>query len=330
MSYIDQSVKFRMGKWYFQKYSSNLELDWGDFSLFSPDQRFLYLIEKLKNSGMKKNPGLILDSDDHLNEKNLELRINRLQKNHDFNLKDYPYLSHNRPHNRDYSILFPLSQTYHRMVSEGRDLYKFHDKKNQIIWRGTASGFDSDLNPVPRFSNFEASIKQVQRFIFVNKFSKTHNIKFVDFSLKWRNKFTKDKFKDFDLFLKNNPHSLGERLSWSQDICSYKYILNLEGYDWPSSLCQSLQSNSVTIATTPKWHSVLHFNLQPWKHYVPIKDDGSDLKDKLVWCKSNDKECKKISDRSSEYMSQFTPSSEEHIEKLIFKNLIKNNKLIQK
>jgi hypothetical protein len=86
----------------------------------------------------------------------------------------------------------------------------------------------------------------------------------------------------------------------------------------------------VTIATTPKWHSVIHFNLQPWKHYVPIKDDGSDLKDKLVWCKSNDKECKKISDRSSEYMSQFTPSSEEHIEKLIFKNLIKNNKLIQK
>ena len=117
MSYIDQSVKFRMGKWYFQKYPSNLELDWGDFSLFSPDQRFLYLIEKLKKFWNEKNPGLILDSDDHLNEKNLELRINRLQKNHDFNLKDYPYLSHNRPYNRDYSILFPLSQTYHRMVS---------------------------------------------------------------------------------------------------------------------------------------------------------------------------------------------------------------------
>ena len=324
MSYIDQSVRFRMGNWYDRKFPSNIDLDWDSDPSLVLSTRFSYLTEKWKNFGIKKNPGLILDSRDHLNEQNLELRINRLQKNYDFNLKEYPYLSHNRPYNRDYSILFPLAQTYHRMVSEGRDLYKFNDKKDQIIWRGTASGLDSHLNPVHRFSNFETSIKQVQRFIFVNKFSKTHNIKFVDFPLKWRNKFTKDRFQDFDLFLKNNPHALGEPLSWSQDICSYKYILNLEGYDWPSSLCQSLQSNSVTIATTPKWHNVLHFNLQPWKHYVPIKDDGSDLKDKLAWCKSNDKECKKISDRSSEYMSQFTTDSEAQIQKKIFKKLHEN------
>jgi hypothetical protein len=77
-----------MGKWHFQKYPSNLELDWEDYSLFSPDdQRFLYWIEKCKFFEIKKNPGLILDSRDHLNEKNLELRINRLQKNHHLNLK---------------------------------------------------------------------------------------------------------------------------------------------------------------------------------------------------------------------------------------------------
>ena len=327
MSYINQSVKFRMGKWYFQKYPSNLELDWEDCSLFYPNNRSLYWIKKLKNSGMKKNPGLILDSEDHLNEKNLESRINRLQKNHDFNLKEYPYISHNRPYNREYSILFPLPQTYGRMVFRGDDLRKFNDKKDQIIWRGVASGLDSQLNPVHKFSNFETSIKQVQRFIFVNKFSKTHNIKFVDFALKFKNKFAKHSFQDFDLFLKNNPRALGEQLSWAQDICSYKYILNLEGYDWPSSLCQSLQSNSVTIATTPKWHNVLHFNLEPWKHYVPIKDDGSDLEDKLAWCKSNDKECKKISDRSSEYMSQFTADSEVKIQKKIFKKLYENRVL---
>lgn len=324
MSYIDQAVKFRTGKWYFQKYPSNLDLDWEDCSLFSPDQRFLYWIEKLKNSGMKKNPGLILDSEDHLSEKNLELRINRLQKKYDFDLKEYPYISHNRPVNKDYSILFPLRQTHQRIVSKWKDYYNFEDKKDQIIWRGVASGLDRQLNSVHKFSDFNKSIKEVQRFIFVNRFSKKFNIKFVDFPLKFKNKFGTKAFQDFDFFIKQNPNSIGDQLSWNQEICSYKYILNLEGYDWPSSLCKSLQSNSVTIATTPKWHNILHFKLQPWEHYIPIKDDGSDLGDKLAWCKSNDKECKKVSDRASEYMSQFTADSEAEIQKKIFKKLYEN------
>ena len=324
MPYIDETVEFRMGKWFYQKYPSDLELGWRNHSLFSPDQRFLYWIDKCKNFEIKKNPGLILDSEDHLNEENLESRINRLQKNHHLNLKKYPYVSHNRPADKNYSILWSLNQTHQRIVSKWQDHYNFQDKKDEIIWRGVASGLDRQLNCVHKFSDFDKSIKEVQRFIFVNKFSKKYNIKFIDFPLKFKNKFGTKAFQDFDFFTKQNPSSIGEQLSWSQEICSHKYILNLEGYDWPSSLCKSLQSNSVTIATTPKWHNILHFKLEPWEHYIPIKDDGIDLENKLAWCKSNNRECKKISDRASLYMSQFTEESETEVQKKIFEKLYEN------
>ena len=44
-----------------------------------------------------------------------------------------------------------------------------------------------------------------------------------------------------------------------------------------------------------------HNNLKPWKHYVPIKSDLSDLEEKILWCKSNDDECKKIVKRAQEF-----------------------------
>ena len=33
---------------------------------------------------------------------------------------------------------------------------------------------------------------------------------------------------------------------------------------------------------------------KPWIHYIPIKTDLSDFKEKLEWAKSNDKELRRI------------------------------------
>ena len=42
--------------------------------------------------------------------------------------------------------------------------------------------------------------------------------------------------------------------------------------------------------------------IEPWVHYVPIKQDLSDLKDMFEWAKSHDEAAKAISKRASEFV----------------------------
>ena len=213
---------------------------------------------------------------------------------------------------------------------EHKDLYPFNEKIDEVVWRGTLTGRDRDGKNFFKSENIESYANDIQRIRFVEKLSSKNNIKFIDFPDATYQSMLKRNLKNLsyynEFFRKENENSFGSRIDWFYRICEYKYILNLEGHDWPSSLIPSLFSNSVTLAPTPKWHNIVHFKLKPWVHYVPLKDDVSDFDEKLEWCRNNDLECKNISMRASEYISQFTPSSEEHIEKLIFKNLTKNNK----
>ena len=41
-----------------------------------------------------------------------------------------------------------------------------------------------------------------------------------------------------------------------------------------------------------------HHLLIPYKHYVPIKKDLSDLIERIKWCKENDLKCKEIAKNS--------------------------------
>ena len=42
--------------------------------------------------------------------------------------------------------------------------------------------------------------------------------------------------------------------------------------------------------------------LQEWIHYVPIKNDFSDLNDKIQWCIENDDACRIISDNARNFV----------------------------
>lgn len=41
----------------------------------------------------------------------------------------------------------------------------------------------------------------------------------------------------------------------------------------------------------------IYMALKPWKHYVPIKRNLSDLLEKIEWAKEHDEEAKKIAKR---------------------------------
>ena len=77
-----------------------------------------------------------------------------------------------------------------------------------------------------------------------------------------------------------------------------KYIINVEGHSAAYRLNFELGLGSVVLMVESKFYLWFQFLLKPNIHYIPIKANLSDLVEKVKWCKSHDKECKKIADNA--------------------------------
>jgi hypothetical protein len=101
----------------------------------------------------------------------------------------------------------------------------------------------------------------------------------------------------------NHLRSLTKNQMSIKELLTHKYIVSLEGNDKSSSLNWILASNSVPIMAKPKCHSWL---CEPWLepnvHYVEIKEDFSDLPEKIEWCISNDNLCKEIAQNGRDFI----------------------------
>lgn len=95
----------------------------------------------------------------------------------------------------------------------------------------------------------------------------------------------------------------------------YKFIMSLEGNDVASNLKWVMSSNS--IAVTPR-HTVetwfMEGTLQPNYHYIAVKDDFSDLEERLNYYIKHPDEAEAIIQHAHEYVDQFR---DEEREKLI-------------
>ena len=174
----------------------------------------------------------------------------------------------------------------------------YASKISSIFWRGTTTG-------------------RLDRFILIlNWFNKDENIN-IGFSNVSKNKTR---------FLKyvKGPCGVNEFLK-------YKYILSIEGNDKDSGLNWKLNSNSVVLMSAPKVCSwLMETTLVPNYHYVLLKDDFSNLKEKLDWCNDNPDVCKEIINNANIFMKQFSDlNSEIRLEKQVINKyfeILDNNK----
>ena len=200
--------------------------------------------------------------------------------------------------NGGYGVLFrSLNEPRHwGPISHVVDSFHWKDKKNILVWRGVTTGNSQTPG---------------NRFLLMNTWFLRHTKIDIAFVAAVQGaKITKE-------FLRQ-PMSPSKMLS-------YKYILSVEGNDKDSGLNWKLCSNSVVLMPKPNSISwLMESNLVPYKHFVPVADDFSDLLEKIFWCDANEIVCLQIVQNANQYMHQFKDlENEEAIENEVARRYVK-------
>ncbi|HEX5167999.1 MAG TPA: glycosyl transferase family 90 [Cyclobacteriaceae bacterium] len=102
------------------------------------------------------------------------------------------------------------------------------------------------------------------------------------------------------------------------DHLDYKFILCLEGYDIASNLRWVMSSNSLAVMPKPTYESwYMEERLIPNYHYVLIKDDYSDLEERLNYYIENADEALRIIENAKAYANQFRNKKREDLISLL-------------
>ncbi len=155
----------------------------------------------------------------------------------------------------------------------------YQEKDDKIVWRGNSSG---------PFSLKDRQDDYSSRYYIAKNWDKISKYD-IGFS-----KIVKIDGKRSDIEIDRLAAMTKERLTMEQQLQS-KYLLSLEGNDVASGLKWMLYSNSVVLMPHPRCESwYCEAFLEPFRHYVPVAHDLSDLDDVYAWCRDNDDTCEKI------------------------------------
>lgn len=186
----------------------------------------------------------------------------------DTHLEDHPFFVKARPIHGDNqnAILMKLNQLRHfHFVS---DNLSFREKKSQLVWRGAAY--------------------QPHRREFIQRFY-NHPL----CNLGQTNKPAED------VPWQTPKMSIPEQLQ-------YQFLLAIEGNDVASSLQWNLSSNSLCMMTKPKFETwFMEGTLIPNYHYVQLKDDYSDLEEKIEYYRDHPDEAEFIIENAHAFVKPF-------------------------
>jgi len=171
----------------------------------------------------------------------------------------------------------------------------FEDKKSKIIWRGGPSG-NGFLN------GFETNIIKASREDLLTLWC-NNQISYQDIDVGLIPKWNYSSFRDY----------LKTELS-IQEMLKYKYLLSVEGNDVATNLKWAMSSQSVVIMPKPRVESwFCESMLKPYEHYVPVKDNFSDLLEIKKWCDTHPKKCKKIIRNANGFVKKFLNEERERM-----------------
>jgi hypothetical protein len=115
----------------------------------------------------------------------------------------------------------------------------------------------------------------------------------------------------------NHHNLLRERLTIEEQL-NYKFILCLEGNDVASNLKWVMSSQSLAVMPVPKYETwFMEGTLIPNYHYVLIKDDYSDLEERMEYYIKHTDEAREIINNAHHYIEQFKIKKREDLISLL-------------
>ena len=106
-----------------------------------------------------------------------------------------------------------------------------------------------------------------------------------------------------------------------EEMLKYKYLLSLEGNDVATGLKWQLASSSVVFMPRPTAEIfAMEALLVPFVHYIPVKPDGSDVEEMMIWAKQNDEKARWILAQASRYMDDLWLSDQARENNMFIRN----------
>jgi hypothetical protein len=97
--------------------------------------------------------------------------------------------------------------------------------------------------------------------------------------------------------------ALGVSRMRQEDLMRHRYVLCIEGADISSGFGWALASNCVPVHPYPFVSEVWYFcGLRPWVHFVPVRQDASDLDAAYAWCEAHPGACEEIAANGRRHM----------------------------
>jgi len=174
--------------------------------------------------------------------------------------------------------IFPL-------VEKALQHSKWESKKEIVFWRGATTGID--------FSKKNWIEYPRARLCTLSQ----NNPKLIDAKFTYIGQANQERKKEI---VKRFPCG---SFVLPEDHLSYKYLICVDGNTCTSpGLYWRLLSDSITLKQETDQIEHFYGALIPFEHYIPIKEDLSDLLEKVEWAKEHDDEAKRIAKQSTEFV----------------------------
>lgn len=123
-----------------------------------------------------------------------------------------------------------------------------------------------------------------------------------------------------------NQHiSTSEFMDLKTQAKRFKYTICLDGHVAAYRLGDLLSSGMLVFLPQSEWKLWLHAYILPWKHYVPVSSDLSDLEEKIMWARKNDDTVVNIIKRAHNILTHI--SSKEFLINKVALNIVSHSKL---
>jgi hypothetical protein len=87
------------------------------------------------------------------------------------------------------------------------------------------------------------------------------------------------------------------------EFLKYRYQIDIDGNSNAWGFLLKLLMGSCVLKVMSDWRQWYYDGLRPWEHYVPVKNDLSDLEERISWCIDNDDTARQIAAGGTKYAS---------------------------